>query len=131
MLPLVAAWVWLISFEAAFDGFGLAMAGYAADRVLPLILGVFTLAWCARTNIVRVSLPWVAATALAWAVWLGVGFHWNSYDSPAADFRWQAELLNEAAKTSWALAYLVPLPADRRGRRRERGIAGTPRSAVS
>lgn len=109
VLPLLAAWVWLIGFEAAFDAFGLATVGYAADRVLPIVLGVFTLAWCARTKILRVSLPWVVVTALVWAAWLAVGFHWNSYYTSAADFRWHVEVLNEAAKTSWALAYLVPL----------------------
>ena len=115
VLPLVAAWVWLIGFEAAFDAFGLAVDGYAADRVLPLVIGVFTLGWCARTRILRLSLPWATATVLAWTVWLALGLHWNSYYTPETDFRWGSELFNEVAKTTWALAYLTPLLAlDRR-----------------
>jgi hypothetical protein len=118
MLPLVAAWVWLIGFEAAFDSAGLALYGYATDRVLPVVLGVFTLAWSARVRVLRVSRPWAVATVLLWTLWLAIDFRWNSngwtlgglprYD-PASDFRWQAEVLNETAKTAWALAYLLPL----------------------
>jgi hypothetical protein len=116
VLPLVAAWIWLIGFEAAFDGLGIVLYGYAPDRVLPVILGVFTLAWSARTRVVRVSVPWMAVTLIVWTVWLALGFHWNSngftlgglphYES---GFRWDAEVLNETAKTAWGLAYLVPL----------------------
>jgi len=124
--------VWLISFEAAFDAFGLAFVGYAADRVLPLVLGVSTVAWCARTKILRLSPPWVVVTVLVWAVWLAKGFHWNSYYTSDVDFRWQAEVLNEVAKTSLALVYLVPLvQLDRRERRRESRMAGTVRPAAS
>lgn len=116
--PLVAAWVWLIVFEAAFDGFGLAFVGYDPDRVLPLVLGVFTVAWCARMRTFRVSVPWLAVSVIAWAVWLAVGFHWNSYDYPHIDV-W-SEVLNETAKTALAFAFLIPLLLDR-GRLEEAG----------
>jgi hypothetical protein len=119
---LFAGWVWLVTFEAAFDGSALAIDGWEADRVLPLVLGVFTVAWCAQTRPLDISFLWAAATVFAFVVWLAIGFPWNSHSG--IGFRWDVEILNETVKTMWAFAFLIPLWAGTRKARPPRRMDG-------
>lgn len=104
---LVAACAWLIGFEAAFDvsRFVAGKAGPFVTWVLPLIVGVFTLAWATRQRILP-SRRWALATVVTWTVWGAFGFAANQHTT--VNFSWTAEVLNVSAKTLWAVAYLVP-----------------------
>jgi hypothetical protein len=106
-VPLFAAWVWLVVFEMAFDLSALGMDGYESDRVLPSVMGAFTLAWVIRTRAIRVEPRLAAATVLLYVFWLAIGFPWNPHSG--IGFSWKVEVLNETVKTLGALACLVPL----------------------
>ncbi len=108
--PLVACCVWLLGFEVAFDvsRYATGQAGPFMTWALPLIVGVFTIVWSIWNRLFP-SLPWVAVTAVIWAIWLAAGFHVNQHT--ILGFDWTAELLNVSAKTAWAAAYFVPMLA--------------------
>lgn len=105
---LVAACAWLIGFEAAFDlsRFAVGKAHPFVTWALPLVVGVFTLAWAYRNDI-RPARNYALATGAVWVVWLAVGVPVNQHT--LTNFSWTAEILNVSAKTLWALAYLIPL----------------------
>jgi hypothetical protein len=56
---------------------------------------------------VRPSPPLLLAAVAVFLVWCATGFHVNAHAKVGFDP--SAEALNEAAKTLWALAYLLPL----------------------
>lgn len=116
--PLLAAAAWIMGFEAVFQ-----IASIALDR-LPLGLpgplffvavGVVTVMLAQRAG-VRPDRRLIAVALLLMLVWVATGFHLNGHQhgmfslhTRIADFDPLAELLNEASKTLWALAYLLPL----------------------
>lgn len=105
-----AAFAWLAGFEAAYQastlatGSGLPAAGWTAPALI--VFGV-AVTWEAWRRGVRPDLRVMAMTAAVWAAWLATGFHAN--EPTFVDFNVTAEVLNEAAKTLWAVAYLIPL----------------------
>jgi|SRR5579862_533699 len=113
-----AALAWLFGWEAAFQFassmrilvlhgwhphpwwtpvvvFGVEGLGFACVIVAGVYFGI------------RPSWPLMLASGVCWAIWLATGFHINGHTM--VDFSPTAEALNEAAKTLWAFAYLVPL----------------------
>ena len=109
--PLVAAVAWLAGFEAAYQVSAMLLRtpshvpliGPVSISLLvgaPAVAAAMTLLG-ARPNLVVLSLA-----ALAFIAWLASGFHVNTTDVVVNP---TGEALNDAAKTLWALAYLVPL----------------------
>lgn len=123
--PLLAAWTWLWGFEAAYDASVLAFRHpTAGERPLPafyLILGVATVVWMTFRIRVRPALWPLVGAAAVWIVWASIGFPVNTHDATA--IHPFAEVLNEAAKSLWALAYLIPLLHGRRLEQASPGIA--------
>lgn len=105
-LLAAAAWIW--GFEVAFQLVAIATrAGTtpAVSRLGWVVIGVPVVVFAA--NWVRPE-PRVFAAALAlFAVWVATGFDVNGHGDPHINVT--AEVLNELAKTVWALAYLLPL----------------------
>ena len=111
---LFAGWAWLTGFEAAFQMTSL-LLGHPlpfgrADAFMYVIPGLVTVPWAYRQGI-RPSVGLMAVVAAIWTVWIATGFHVNSHTG--AGFDPGGEALNEAAKTVWALAYLVPFLVSR------------------
>lgn len=106
---LLAAGGFLGSFEVAFQ-----VCSVVDGRWSALVWGTPTVAgigaglafWAWRAGI-RPSLAWLAVDACVWAAWFACGFHANQHTLVGLNVR--AEVLNEAAKTLWGLAYLMPL----------------------
>ncbi|HEV2952705.1 MAG TPA: hypothetical protein VG015_01270 [Candidatus Dormibacteraeota bacterium] len=116
---------WLFGFETAWQGTSIVVAVLGSPApanalaVLatrwPLILHqapvyllpgpiAILVAW--RTG-VRVDWRLLGLTAAVWTGWLLAGFHSNGHT--AGGFQALDEALNEAAKTAWGMAYLLPL----------------------
>lgn len=119
--PLLAGVTWFCGFEGAYQlfalltGEGLPAIGFAVPFSIGLGAVVVVVASLRR---VRPSWRLMLAVAAVWAVWLAVGFPANGPTLVGLDPL--AEALNEAAKSLWALAYLVPLLAGSRFRARGR-----------
>jgi hypothetical protein len=71
-----------------------------------IALGVFTVPPLWRLGI-RPSPRLAILVALLWVAWLAAGFPVNQHNS--SNFHVLAEVMNETAKTAWALAYLWPI----------------------
>lgn len=115
--PLLACWLWLTTFEAAFQ-----IASLVMDR---LPLGVFSPLFFLSLAVVslfftraqvRPDWRYLAAALLVIAVWMATGFHLNGHQhgmfslhTRIPDFDATAEVMNEVAKTLWALGYFLPL----------------------
>jgi len=110
--PLLAGWVWICGFEAVFQATSLTLGHPLptgrAGPVFFVILGAITVPWFTRHG-ARPSLPLVALFAVIWTVWVVIGFPVNQHTMTGFDPL--AEALNEAAKTTLGLAYLLPLRA--------------------
>jgi hypothetical protein len=117
---LLAGWVWLSGFEAAFQ-----VTAMTLGHPLPLgvdgpifylALGLITVPWFTRQGI-SPNLWVIGCLALLWAIWIAVGFPVNQHST--ARLNVEAEMLNEGAKSLWALAYLLPFwpttPSRQRG----------------
>lgn len=65
----------------------------------------------------------VLLTLAGWGLWLLLGFQANPAGGPVRS--WGDELLNVGVKTSWGLAYLLPLWSSRRARGRRRRAPAT------
>ena len=109
-LPAIACAFWLCAFEVAFDVTGLALDRPAALDWIHLslysLVAIALPVWLARRG-VKPSWPFGVPVLIIWAIWIGTGFHVNEHTM--TDFDPAAEALNEAAKTAWAAAYLLPL----------------------
>ncbi|MEO8744973.1 MAG: hypothetical protein ABI334_07455 [Candidatus Dormiibacterota bacterium] len=107
---LLAAPAYFLGFESAWQGTNAVLAilgfGYAEADFgwISSGIGWVLAAWFVG---VRPSLPIAGLAAILWAVWLATGFHSNAPHPSSID--WTAEVLNELAKTTWGLAYLVPI----------------------
>jgi len=108
--PLLAAAAWLFGFELVFQ-----LTSLAAGRPLPgyhwgpfalIAVGVVSLLAAARAGI-RPSPLWLLAAGCCFAAWVATGFNVNEHTTAHLDVT--GEVLNEAAKTLWAVAYFVPL----------------------
>lgn len=111
--PLFAAFVWLAGFEAAWQttvylthGYAGPSWGFAPRSAVILAVGALAIYVAARRG-VKTNPILMAAAAAVWIVWLATGFHSNNHTLVRIDVT--SEVLNEAAKTLWALAYFVPL----------------------
>ena len=108
-LTLLAAAAWFVGFEAAYQAFalttgeGLAAKGLAAP--LMIVLGVIVVA-VARRHDVHPSGLLMVVVAAVWTAWVAIGFPANG--PSLVGLNRVAEALNEAAKTLWAAAYLLP-----------------------
>lgn len=111
--PLLAAFVWLAGFEAAWQATvyltyryaGPSWAGIPRSAVT-LLVGVAAV-YIARRRGLKPNAMLMLAVAVVWLVWLATGFHSNNHTLVRLNVT--GEALNEAAKTLWALAYFVPL----------------------
>lgn len=128
---LLGALGWLGGFEVVFQ-----LASLAARHPLPryhwgpfLLIGVGAVFFgaAARRGVWPSGRLMILAAA-AWVVWLATGFHVNSHHVMGLDP--VSEVLNEAAKTLWALAYVLPLWRECRGARVREGSVWTARSSV-
>jgi hypothetical protein len=107
---LGAAAAWFFGFEGAYQatalvtGNGLPALGVAAPILV--VVGAVAVAIASRARILP---AWRVMTVVAavWIAWVAIGFPANA--ATLAGFNPMAEVLNEAAKTLWALAYLWPL----------------------
>lgn len=116
-LPLIAGWVWLVTFEAVFQIASLAMDRLPLGLFSPiffLTLAVVTLVLTRGT--VRPDWRYLAAALVVVVVWMATGFHLNGHQhgmfslhTRIPDFDAPAEALNEIAKVLWALGYFLPL----------------------
>ena len=109
--PIAAMLAWMLGWEAVWSltsflthGGGYGWWGAARLAIGPVVawwLGVRPTMW-----------PLLAAFAVG-AVWVAAGFHVNEHH--ATHIAVGSEILNEVAKSLWALAYLLPLmPLSRR-----------------
>lgn len=116
-LPLLAGWLWLTTFEAVFQ-----IASLIMDRLpLGLFSPIFFLSLAVVTLLftrgrVRPDWRYLAAALVFVAVWMATGFQLNGHQhgmfslhTRIPDFDATAELLNDAAKTLWALGFFLPL----------------------
>ena len=116
-LPLIAGWLWVTTFEAVFQIASLIMDKLPLGlfpAVFFLILAAVTLPLLGRK--VKPDWRFLAAALLVIVVWMTTGFHLNGHQhglfslhTRIAHLDGTAEFFNEAAKTLWALAYLLPL----------------------
>lgn len=111
--PLLAAFVWMLGFEAAWQATLYLTHGYAGPSwgVVPraavmLSIGMPGVYVAARRG-VRPNALLMGAVGVVWVVWIATGFHSNSHT--LVRMNTTAEVLNETAKTLWALAYYWPL----------------------
>lgn len=125
--PMVAAIAWLASFEAAYQ---IAAMILRTPSPIPLVgpvsisllVGAPAVALLMTALGARPNRSLLGLALLVFAVWLATGFHVNTDTvivSPSG------EALNDAAKTLWALAYLLPLWQARRTRPSSRAIPAT------
>jgi hypothetical protein len=106
--PLAAAAAWMWGFEIVFQVISIAEGHHdtsVAARLGWILVGLPVVALL--TNWVRPDRRLLLAAGCCFAAWVLIGFHVN--DHTAVGFDSFAEALNEAAKTLWAVAYLVPL----------------------
>jgi hypothetical protein len=116
-LPLIAAWLWVTTFEAVFQIASLIMNRLPIGlfpAVFFLTLAAITLPLLGR----KVTPNWwfLAAALVVIGIWMATGFHLNGHQHglfslhphiPHLDV--VAEICNELSKTLWALAYFLPL----------------------
>jgi hypothetical protein len=106
----LAGAAWLTGFEAAYQVTSLAtghpLPGWGFMPFVFMAIGVTVVGFSASRN-VRPSASMMSVVAVLWVVWVASGFHVNGPTSIHLDPA--AEVLNEAAKTLWGVAYLWPL----------------------
>lgn len=116
-LPLIAGWLWVTTFEAAFQIASLIMGRLPLGLVTPvffLVLAVVTLAL--TRGKVKPDWRYLVGSLIVLAVWMATGFHLNGHQhglfslhTRIPDFQTTAEILNVTAKTLWGLGYFLPL----------------------
>ena len=128
---LLAAAAWLSGFEALFEIGHLAVGAAAIGRggvgLFPIIVCSASVVWLTRHG-VRPDWGLLAAAVAILAVWIALGLHANGHQqgifsltTSLKGFDPWDEALNEASKTLWALAYLVPFVRRSAGRQRWMG----------
>jgi hypothetical protein len=125
--PLIAGWLWLVTFEAVFQIASLIMDNLPLGPITPVISFVLAAVTLALTRgKVKPDWRYLAASGAVLVVWMALGLHLNGHQhglfslhTRISDFDTTAEVLNEAAKTLWALGYFLPLL--RRTGTKERG----------
>lgn len=106
--PVLAAAAWLTGWEATFQVASFASGNLPVGPVGPtflVVVGAVTVPIVTRAG-VHPDLRLLGVAFLVFAVWVATGFHVNGHSMVGFDPA--AEALNEAAKTLWAVAYLVP-----------------------
>jgi hypothetical protein len=116
-LPLIAGWLWLVTFEAVFQIASLVMGDLPLGYFSPvffLVLAAVTL--CLSRRKVTPDWRYLAAALGVVVLWMATGFHLNGHQhgmfslhTRIHDFDATAEGLNVVAKTLWALAYFMPV----------------------
>lgn len=106
---LWAGAAWLTGFEVAYQITGVITGTllYPRAAIIFTLIGLVVVP-LATPRTVRPDWRFFALVAAFWAVWLAFGFHANGHEHLDI-FSLRDEVLNEGAKTAWALAYLVPL----------------------
>jgi hypothetical protein len=127
--PLLAGFAWLAGFEAVFQVASLIVGKLPLGLFSPIFfiaLGTVVLTFAYRSGI-HADWRFLAPALALVAVWLATGFHLNGHQHGMfslhpriSHFDPAAEFLNDAAKTLWALAYLVPLRSWKRGTARRK-----------
>ncbi|HEY2354369.1 MAG TPA: hypothetical protein VGH79_05660 [Gaiellaceae bacterium] len=117
--PLIAGWVWLVTFEAAFQIVSVVLDRLPLGPANPVFwLSVAAVTVFSTRRRVRPDVRFLAAAALVGAIWVATGFHLNAnepghglftFHEHILGFDWRAEVLNELAKMLWAAAYFLPL----------------------
>lgn len=112
--PAVACAAWLFGWEALFQVVTLALGRIGGlgplHSIMYLVIAAFLLPWATFRVGVKPSLPLLGASLVVFAVWVAFGFHVNvNVNGTGSGFSVFAEVLNELAKSLWALAYLVPV----------------------
>ena len=116
-LPLIAGWLWVTTFEAAFQIASLIMDRLPLGYVTPIIfLSVAAVTLCITRRRVIPDWRYLAASLVVLGIWMATGLHLNGHQhglfslhARIPDFDATAEVLNETAKTLWALGYFLPL----------------------
>lgn len=107
---IFAGWVWISGFEAAFGLTSWLMhdhtVAHATKLALLTAVGVVTVPFFAVVYRIRPAAWAMLVVAAIWIAWVIVGFPVNAHD--ATTINPLAEVLNEAAKTMLAVAYLWP-----------------------
>jgi hypothetical protein len=116
-LPLIAGWLWVTTFEAAFQIASLIMNKLPLGFFTPiffLVLAAVTLYFTKGKP--RPDWRYLVASLVVLVVWMAMGLHLNghkhglfSLHTRIPDFDVTAEILNVTAKTLWGLGYLLPL----------------------
>lgn len=110
LATLYACVAWLFGFEAAFQATALTL-GHPLPVGLDgpiffVVVGSGVVIWLSRRG-VRPSAPIMALVVFVWVAWLAAGFPVNGHTTVGLNV--PAEILNEAAKSLCALAYLWPV----------------------
>jgi hypothetical protein len=106
----LAAMAWIVAYEAAWQ-----LTAYCIDGrplgwpIVPAAVAALAISLFAG---VAVDLRWLLLTAGLWLVWIVSGYHYNM--PWAVPFDWWGELMNEATKIAWGMAYLWPLLRSRK-----------------
>jgi len=103
---VVAMFAWLSLFETVYDLVGIVGFGWAAGNVIWVTAAVA--GWIVLAAVLGIWPDWriIAVFAALMAVWAATGFHSNlAGGNTPVDIL--SEMLNEAAKSTLALAYLV------------------------
>lgn len=122
--PLLAAFIWMIGFEAAWQVTLYVVRGYPGPlwggiipRVVVMVaVGVPTVLFAARRGL-RPNRMLMVLVGGVWIVWIATGFHSNIHSLVRINAT--GEVMNETAKTLWAFAYYWPLLHRSRGTRPE------------
>lgn len=120
MKGLWAGAAWLTGFAVAYQVTGVVMGTllYPRAAIIFTLIGLVVVP-IATTRTVRPWWPMAVLFAVLWVVWIAFGFHANGHETTDV-FNLRDEIINESAKTAWALAYLVPLWRTRSAATRER-----------
>lgn len=110
--PLLACGAWLAGFEGVYQIVWLIVKAPASVPVvgpnsISLLVGMPIVALVLTATGARPDRRLFVAALVVFAVWVGVGFPVNT--GLGAPVHVLAEVLNEATKILWAVAYLLPL----------------------
>ena len=116
-LPLRAGWLWVTTFEAAFQ-----IASLIMNRLpLGLFTPIFFLLLAGVTLFFTRGRPrpdwrYIAASLVVLVIWMATGLHLNGHQhglfslhTQIPNFDVTAEIFNVASKTLWGLGYFLPL----------------------